>query len=718
MNRIMKQLFGIALIAVSLLLTGCPETESTDSDNSSSKITSLQTVINSTSEGGTINLSEYSDLTDYSAEINKAVTITGSQTNLGNATLIVSASATISGITNANVTTSAELGNGSLKISSSSLSTLTINGGGINSIEIFDVTVDTVSIDKVITNPAAEEYVRLCVDNSTDIGNLNIASSALIDLVGSTFDMNRVAMTFAESAADINVAFRKTIELTTPTGKAKATFSLSEQQTDKDFFIIVNAGKKIVESFFRQASEKIAGTPIGEVYDSHSMAFGFDQTLSAGEHTFSIKPRDKQLYVLPNCNDYDNPLLLCDASSDECVPIRLEEYYSPLIDAKTFSECQDKSGNVYFTIRAEFDDTQNNNGINYVFLLCMIPYGNYEDITDAIILDYNLSTESVEYDYARIAVWDNGDAKRVFVLLDAVDSDDPDKTISSVNIYNVMQTTEMIDNGPMGVSYHAEKVGGRDLNELADKWSFAQAIAVDDNQNIYIAKCSYSIDYSNIRVTDDGLSSPAKASIDKDKSQIYAFKVGKDSTATVERPVIGSGTPLVKYSLIPGIITDVTTDGFSCERCSTRETSSGQPDPKFSFVDLLNSFSFGISDMRYAGDTFVICNELKYMSSIIPEESADWNTVSEGKIMIMPINDLTKATIISLNSDLSLCGPCRVGYADPNKFLIFDNGFIMDDMGSQSDSGVIKINRSTNGWDAMKPNSEFSPYLYYWYGNI
>ncbi|MBQ3923570.1 MAG: hypothetical protein II707_09750, partial [Spirochaetales bacterium] len=223
MNRIMKQLFGIALIAAPLLLTGCPESDDGPSSSSDSgKITSLQTVINSTSEDGTINLSEYPDLTSYSAEINKAVTITGSQTNLGNATLTVSASATISGITNANVTTSAKLGNGSLKISSSSLSTLTVNGGGINSIEIFDVTVNTVSIDKAVTNPAAEEYVRLCVDNSTDITNLNIASSALIDLVGNTFNMNRVTMTFAESTDDINVAFRKTIDLDTPTGKAKA----------------------------------------------------------------------------------------------------------------------------------------------------------------------------------------------------------------------------------------------------------------------------------------------------------------------------------------------------------------------------------------------------------------------------------------------------------------------------------------------------------------
>ena len=256
-----SRIITVALTALLIMsVVGCPNDTQTETKTStgSDKITSLQTVIDKASDGDTINLSQYTDITDYNATVNKALTISGSSTSLNNAVLTVESSSTISGITNASVTASSSLGNGSLKISSSSLSSLTINGGGISSIELSDVIVTDVTIDKQVSGTA--EYVRLQVDGTT-IGNLHLSSSALIDTAGS-FNANDINITFGNDNADLNVAFRKTIELTTPTGKVKADFAMGETDNSADFYIIVNENAKIAETFYRQVSNKLTGRPI------------------------------------------------------------------------------------------------------------------------------------------------------------------------------------------------------------------------------------------------------------------------------------------------------------------------------------------------------------------------------------------------------------------------------------------------------------------------
>ncbi|MBR3731984.1 MAG: hypothetical protein IKN25_04990, partial [Spirochaetales bacterium] len=147
----------------------------------SGKITSLQLVINDTPENGTIDLSQYADITDYSAMINKSLTIQGANKSLlGDTLTVASSGVTLSGITNVSVTASPSLGNGSLKIASSSLSSLNIYGGGINSIELEDVSIDSVIVDKDMSVQDAQ-YVRLDVSGDMSVATLKVASPVFID---------------------------------------------------------------------------------------------------------------------------------------------------------------------------------------------------------------------------------------------------------------------------------------------------------------------------------------------------------------------------------------------------------------------------------------------------------------------------------------------------------------------------------------------------------
>ncbi|MBQ3921984.1 MAG: hypothetical protein II707_01710 [Spirochaetales bacterium] len=288
----------IIAILLASLFVGCPTTESgSESSNNNDKITSLQAVINSSNDGDTINLSQYPDITNYNATINKAVTINGSQTSLNGAALTVEKDATISGITNASVTASSSLGNGSLKIASSSLSSLTINGGGINSIVVTDVSVDDVIIAKTVANNSTNQYVRFCVDAATKIKNLALQSNALIDVAANqSFNTTGINITFADSDT-MNVAFNNNINMATPSGKARANFDLDCTGVN-DFFIIVPNNKPIQEDFFEKVSEKFYKESITAYNKANDNEIDFNTPINNtdGEVTFIGKPAKTVLF--------------------------------------------------------------------------------------------------------------------------------------------------------------------------------------------------------------------------------------------------------------------------------------------------------------------------------------------------------------------------------------------------------------------------------------
>lgn len=122
-----KNLMAIMITIVFLTLIGCPNDSATSTDGTSgsaadtSKITSLQVAIDQAAPGAVIDAAQYTGITQYDANINKAVTIQNFS-DLKGASLNVSADGVVlSNLGKTSVTT-----NSSLKISGSSLSSLNI----------------------------------------------------------------------------------------------------------------------------------------------------------------------------------------------------------------------------------------------------------------------------------------------------------------------------------------------------------------------------------------------------------------------------------------------------------------------------------------------------------------------------------------------------------------------------------------------------------------
>ncbi len=282
-----SKIMTLVTFAVLVLgMIGCSQT--TTHSGNTTKITKLQDVVDSASENDTIDLSEakYNSITNYNATISKTLTINGNNTSLKNGSLTVTENGVVlSGITNANVTASSSLRNGSLKIANSSLSKLTINGGGINSIVVIDVTVNEVSIDKEVSQDSSDDqYVRFCVNANTNIGRMSISSSVLIDVTSdkaqdATADANKFNIDFKND--NICVAFNNSLSYNTPNGKAKASFAL-DSTTDADFFIIVKADNKIGKKFFNQVAGKICHREFDPYQQGSTEKFDFDRPITDG----------------------------------------------------------------------------------------------------------------------------------------------------------------------------------------------------------------------------------------------------------------------------------------------------------------------------------------------------------------------------------------------------------------------------------------------------
>ncbi|MBR6199682.1 MAG: hypothetical protein IKQ61_05395 [Spirochaetales bacterium] len=282
-----KRFIGF-ILAVLLCMTfvGCPNENETQkeepavTDNNSgggnntpttvpanpntNKITSLQLVINDTSENGTIDLSQYADITDYSATIDKSLTINGANKSLlGDTLTVASTGVTLSGITNVSVTASSSLGNGSLKIASSSLSSLSIYGGGIGSIVLEDASIDNVIVDKDMTAQDAQ-YVRLEVDNQVKVGNLKAASPLFLDGVVSD---NTWLGSLDLSTDDINIAVSKDVSVDLGNGFVNVACYNDDASTDRlQMNIAMKKGSEFNTDLFAAAFTKEYGDDA--VYDN------------------------------------------------------------------------------------------------------------------------------------------------------------------------------------------------------------------------------------------------------------------------------------------------------------------------------------------------------------------------------------------------------------------------------------------------------------------
>ncbi|MBQ3921961.1 MAG: hypothetical protein II707_01595, partial [Spirochaetales bacterium] len=161
-----------------------PTTVPSDNGGNSLKITSLQAVIDDPATGNTIDCSQY-NITDYNATVDKAVTIKNA--NMQGDTLKV----TSSGVVLENVSKAAVNTNSSLKISGSSLSSLSIgnvtngrgellyslnNGRGDDQAVVVELEGATVVRDAELDLANAS----IKTDSSADIENIEVRKNAAI----------------------------------------------------------------------------------------------------------------------------------------------------------------------------------------------------------------------------------------------------------------------------------------------------------------------------------------------------------------------------------------------------------------------------------------------------------------------------------------------------------------------------------------------------------
>ena len=272
--------------------SGTTTTTTVPSNPSANKITSLQLVIDDTPEEGTIDLSQYADITDYSAMINKSLTINGANKSLlGDTLTVASTGVTLSGITNVSVTASPSLGNGSLKIASSSLSSLNIYGGGINSIELEDVSIDSVIVDKDMSVQDAQ-YVRLDVSGDMSVDTLKAASPLFLD--GQTSNPSWLG-TLDLSTDNVNIAISKDVSVDLGSAFLNVACYNDDASTDR---LQMNIAMKKGSEF----DTKLFGAAFGKKYGD--LEYDFNEFIK------DIAQMAEHLTDNPNLTDYEIYLVM------------------------------------------------------------------------------------------------------------------------------------------------------------------------------------------------------------------------------------------------------------------------------------------------------------------------------------------------------------------------------------------------------------------------
>ena len=132
----------------------------------------LQNVIDNANDGEEIDLSKYDNITNYTATVNKQLTIKNG--SLKNARLTIEADKVeLAGLKDLKLTTSEKLGSGSLTIRDSELSDLLLLGGGSNSVYI----LGTSSVVNLTMNYTG---VRTLLGDGVEITNLTMQKDGII----------------------------------------------------------------------------------------------------------------------------------------------------------------------------------------------------------------------------------------------------------------------------------------------------------------------------------------------------------------------------------------------------------------------------------------------------------------------------------------------------------------------------------------------------------
>ena len=221
----MRSKFLTLLAVFSLLaIIGCQQTQT--SSSSDNKITSLQTVIDKASAGSTIDLSQYRDITDYNAAINKSVTIANGTINSGEIT-VAADGVTLSNIKgSANVTT-----NNSMKITGSSISSLTIGE-----------TVNANANQNVIISRAANQIIMQLI--YSDVGVVEVRRLTDAGLTKLLADDTKIT-TFASYSESVLIVRTKSTVIGTLEANAKTDVVFEDGASESA--ITTKSGSKAAE---------------------------------------------------------------------------------------------------------------------------------------------------------------------------------------------------------------------------------------------------------------------------------------------------------------------------------------------------------------------------------------------------------------------------------------------------------------------------------------
>ena len=476
----------VLMMTMALLMTltviGCPngnpenDKTQTNTNQSDNKISSLQLVIDKANEGDTIDLSQYTIEGSLSANIDKALTINAGGLDFGNAALTVSSDKVeLNGIANASVTAAASLGSGSLKISSSSLSSLVINGGGMNSIYILDVSVDTIMVDQSIDS-YRDDIVRLVYDASTDFGSIIAKSDTLL-----YYDGEDAAPAPAIDASKIKTAHNVNVAANTAFSEVDGTAVAAVKLSDNDspsLYVLTQTGNTLSETLINQSIAYITENS-GLSLEAANTKIDFAERTTQNA-SYSIGERDEYEFIFDFEGTAENTYILHNKTTGQkTVPTNIK---NGQMSPRYITQVSDKDGNIYMTYNSLDLKALIIVAFTYSELCKMeetgegaFSYYSIVDTTDDELLPI------LDKQYIRLAMYEKGATKHLFVLQTQL-WDEAEEPRYRPNVICVD-----VKNGDSVNTFKFNQIGMDEIS-IDSHYMFGQAIAVDKDENLYIGE--------------------------------------------------------------------------------------------------------------------------------------------------------------------------------------------------------------------------------------
>ncbi len=168
------------ITALSLMFACCPEVEPKDNENNANQLQDLVNDVNN----GVLDLTGKTDLTNYTANIDKPITIKNTPEGIDISLNINTKGVTLENVSVDNVNAKEGIGNGDLTIKDTQINNLLVQGGGSNSIHLANVNIYKLTLDKNGVRVVIEDYLT-STDGITTLpsvfGNIVVTQPAMFE---------------------------------------------------------------------------------------------------------------------------------------------------------------------------------------------------------------------------------------------------------------------------------------------------------------------------------------------------------------------------------------------------------------------------------------------------------------------------------------------------------------------------------------------------------